>query len=148
MKTAKLIFEGKELDLPVLEGSEQEKAIADAKTSARTEALAEVAQRLAGAEIRVALTGVVPDPGALVEDLNLARYITESGDVDVDAVAALREKFAGLTSAAGQSTAPKVPAGTRGTPGTITRDQLKSMSPEQIDAARRNGQLDHLMRGD
>ena len=39
MKTAKLIFEGKELDLPVLEGSEQEKAIDCTKLRDQTGAI-------------------------------------------------------------------------------------------------------------
>lgn len=76
--------------------SEHEKALDEAKNEGRRSALTEAGQRLAAAEIRAALTGVVPDPKAIVEDLNLLKYVTEDGEVDEDAVKVLREKFASL----------------------------------------------------
>ena len=57
--------------------------------------------RIASAEARAALTGIVPDPAAVVEDLNLSRYVNADGEVDTDAIAALRAKYAALAPAAG-----------------------------------------------
>jgi len=49
---------------------------------------------LAAARIEAALTGIVDDPSTIVEDLNMSRYITEDGEVDHDAIAALKKKYA------------------------------------------------------
>ena len=76
--------------------SEQEKAIDAAKNEGRTSALVEAGTKVAAAEIKAALTGIVPDPKTIVEDLNLAKYVTEDGDVDEAAVKTLREKYAAL----------------------------------------------------
>lgn len=76
--------------------TEQEKAIDAAKDEGRRAALVEAGERLAAAEIRAALSTVVDDPKSIIEDLNLAKYVTEDGDVDEDAVAALRQKFAAI----------------------------------------------------
>lgn len=92
--------------------SEQEKAVAEAEARGRQAAVGEVGQRLAAAEIKAALTGVVPDPAALVDDLNLAKYVGEDGQVDADAVAELRKKFEALKpkdeTPPGQGEPPKV----------------------------------------
>lgn len=88
--------------------TDAEKAIAEAEQRGRSAATAEVAQKLAAAEVRAALTGVVPDPSAVVEDLNLTKYVTDTGDVDQDAVKALREKYVALAAK---------PAGTDFKPG-------------------------------
>lgn len=76
--------------------SETEKAVADAEARGRASAVKDVGQRLAAAEIKAALTGVVSDPSTLIEDLNLARYVTDDGEVDAEAVAALKAKIQGL----------------------------------------------------
>lgn len=80
--------------------SETEKAVAEAEARGRASAVSEVGQRVAAAEIKAALTGIVPDPGDIVEDLNLARYVTDSGEVDTKAVAALKKKYEGLKTPA------------------------------------------------
>jgi hypothetical protein len=76
--------------------TDAEKVAAEAEERGRKAALAEHGQKLAGAEIKAALAGVVPDPKAIVEDLNLAKYVTDDGEVDEDAVKALREKYLAL----------------------------------------------------
>lgn len=123
--------------------TEQEKAVAEAKASARSEALAELSAKLVGAEIRAALTGIVPDPAAIIEDLNLSRYVTESGDVDAKQVEALKAKYAALANAKPQT--PKVPSGPRsdGKSGEVytSREQLKNLAPEMVMAAHREGRI-------
>lgn len=76
--------------------TEQERAIEAAKDEGRKSALVDAGQRLAAAEIKAALSNVVPDPKAIVEDLNLAKYVNDDGEVDEDAVKALRDKYAAL----------------------------------------------------
>lgn len=83
--------------------SDQEKAIDAAKDEGRRTALGEAGQRLAAAEIKAALAGIVPDPKAIVEDLNLAKYVNDEGEIDEDAVKALREKYAALNGRKKQS---------------------------------------------
>lgn len=73
--------------------TDTEKAVSEAEQRGRSAATTELAQKLAAAEVRAALTGVVPDPAAIVEDLNLAKYVTDTGDVDQEAVTALRKKY-------------------------------------------------------
>ena len=76
--------------------SEAEKAVAEAEKRGRTAALTEVSQRLAAAEIKAALTGIVKDPADIVGDLNLAKFVTADGDVDAKAVTALKDRYAAL----------------------------------------------------
>lgn len=73
--------------------TDTERRIAEARDEARREAQATVMQRVVAAEIKAALTGVVPDPALIVDDLNLGRYLTGDGEIDSDAIGALREKF-------------------------------------------------------
>jgi hypothetical protein len=126
--------------------SDGEKAVAEAEKRGRTAALTEVSTRVAAAEIKAALTGVVPDPSVIVEDINLARYVTETGDVDTDAVAALKAKFVVIAAKA-----PPIPGGAdggaRGTPpaGQLTQDDLRRMTPEAIVKAKADGQLNDLL---
>ena len=88
-------------ELRAAQMSDAEKAIEAARTEAaqeaRTTLTREFGHRIAGAEIKAVLTGLVPDPEAIVEDLNLDRYVTDEGQVDTEAVARLREKYAALS---------------------------------------------------
>ena len=98
--------------------TEQEKAVSEAVAAERSKLLAEVGQRLAAAKLETALTGIVADPAGVVEDLNLGRYITEEGDVDADAVAALRTKYEGL-AAKPSKPGTDLKQGTQGKPLTL-----------------------------
>jgi hypothetical protein len=68
--------------------TDQEKAVADAVTAARAEAFAEVGTKVAAAELRAAAAGRMGDEQieVLLEGLNLARFLGDTGDVDRDAV--------------------------------------------------------------
>jgi hypothetical protein len=65
----------------------------------REEARAEYGLELAGASIRAALTGVIPenDLDDFVDDLRLDRYVGEDGKPDRDAIAALKDRQAKIT---------------------------------------------------
>lgn len=54
------------------------------------------AQRIARAEVKAALSGVIDDPEGLIDDLNLGKFIDADGDIDADAIAALRAKYVAL----------------------------------------------------
>lgn len=132
--------------------SDQEKAVAQARDEGRAEASSAAAQRLAGAEIKAALAGVVP-PGelaGLVDDLNLSKYISEDGEPDADKIAALRARYAALTAGATPGTPPPpgVPKGARAGNGEVKqldRNAMKTMSAAEIVAANRAGQFVDLM---
>ena len=126
--------------------SEAEKAVAEAERRGRTAALSEVSQRLAAAEIRAALTGVVADPTVIIEDLNLSRYVNEAGEVDAAAITALRDKFAAFAAKPATTPPGAADAGARGqSPGQLTREDIKGMTPEQIVEAKSKGQFNDLL---
>lgn len=134
---------------------ESERALKDAEERGRTAAKAELAQELAAARIEAALTGVVDDPAELVEDLNLAKYVTDDGEVDNDAIATLRERWVkrnGEPDTGGSGGKPKpktdLKQGNRGKGGAkpqLTVDDVKKMSPEAIEAARLDGRLNDVL---
>lgn len=151
----------KELDeLRVASMNDNEKAIAEAKRQGRQEATAELSEKIVGARIEAALTGVVPDPAAIVDDLNLGKYVTESGDVDTEAIEALRVKYAALNAGGAASDEgngnggkskpkPDLKQGNRGNGSggkpQLTRAQLTGMTPEAIEQARLDGQLNDVL---
>lgn len=123
-------------ELQAAQMSDQDKAIAEAKATARAEALKETGEKLAAAELRAA--GV---PAEVIEDLNLARFVDDDGEVIVDQVAATAAKFAG------RKTAPQVPTGPQNgsKPTQLSRDDLARMTPEEIVKAEEEGRLDRLL---
>lgn len=123
--------------------SDMEKAIAEAETRARTEAFKQYGTQIAAAKLEAALTGVIPDPAAIVSTLDLGRFVTDTGDVNQEAVTAIKEQFAALAP----STSPDLKQGRQGqpSPGQIPRSQLASMSPDQIVEARKAGLLNEVM---
>jgi hypothetical protein len=137
----------KELEaLKASQMSETEKAVAEAEQRGRQQATTAAAGKLAAAEVRAALTGVVPDPAAIIEDLDMSRYVTADGDVDEAAVAKLRDKYAVF---AANPAVPAVPTGARADDGRgqLTRAQLKDMSPAEIERARTDGLLADVLAG-
>lgn len=112
--------------------SDSEKAISEAEQRGRSAATADLSQRLAAAEVRAALTGVVPDPAAIVEDLNLAKYVTDTGDVDQEAVTALRKKYESFATKPG----PDLKQGKQGGAATKDIDQQIAEATAAGDHAR------------
>lgn len=68
--------------------SDLEKAVAIARTEARTEALRESGARLVDAEVKAAAAGRGIDIAALLEGLDRTRFLTDDGEPDTDAIAA------------------------------------------------------------
>ena len=82
-------------------------ALKAAEERGRQSALMESGIRLAGAEVKAALATVLPEDQIVdaIEDLDLTRFVDDSGDVDSDAVAAYRDKVSKLV---GKRTTPSV----------------------------------------
>lgn len=127
--------------------SDQEKAINEAMSKGRAEAVREFSERLAVSEIKGALAGVVPDPSAIVEDLNISKYVGEDGNVLSDKVNALRERYSKLAPAKRESLDLGQGKGknSNGDKPQLSQADLNRMSAEQISAAHKAGQLDQLL---
>lgn len=75
-------------------------------------------------------------------DQALASLGLTADDLDPQVLAALRD--------ARRDALPSADHGTRSGPssaGQLSRSQLRNMTPEQIDQARRDGRLDNLLKG-
>jgi hypothetical protein len=90
------------------EASQQ--AITAAEERGRQAARMENGIRLAGAEVKAALAATLTEDqiADIVDDLNLSRFVDDDGEVDSEAVHALRDKYTALV---GKRTAPKVSHG-------------------------------------
>lgn len=132
--------------------SDQERAVAEAEQRGRQAATSEVGKKIAAAELKAALTGIVQNPAAFVDDLDLSRYVTDTGDVDDDAIKSLAEKYREAFAATGQGNGagrPDLRQGHRGAPepSRLSRADLANMKPDEIVKARREGRLQHLLEG-
>lgn len=139
-----------------LEKLKAEKLSADEAAEAKAKAAEKRAEaallKIAEAEARSVLTEAgIPNAKELAGDLNLSKYIVD-GDVNSDAIAELGKRYA-VKSDEPRAKAERNPAqGANGSKpnekgAQITREQLKGMTPEQINAARKNGLLDNLLKG-
>lgn len=132
--------------------SDTERAVKEAEERGRIGAASEFGQKIAAAELKAALAGLIPDPQGVIEDLNLAKFVTENGDVDLAAVTALKEKYAAI--APPQTPPPPNPPnlhqGRQGTPvpGQLTRseaDHLSKTDPDALVKAKAEGRLNELL---
>lgn len=133
--------------------SDADKAIADAKATAKAEADQTWTARVVRAEAMAAAATKVVDAETAVALLDLSKIPVTDGEVDRDALAkaidALVEAKPFLKPGEpGKPPTPKVPGGPRNDgKGSITREQLKTMSSADIEKARVAGELDHLLKG-
>lgn len=82
-----------------------EQKSADVAAAAEKKA-ADALERVARAEIKAALAGVVGNPDEILEDLNLRKFMTDEGEIDQTAVDALTKKYAAMQA---QAAAPRAP---------------------------------------
>jgi hypothetical protein len=87
--------------------SESEKALSAAEARGYEKARLETAVLIATAKIETALTGIVDNPGEIVSELNLSRYVSPEGTIDEEAVANLRNRYINLVGKK-QPAAPRV----------------------------------------
>lgn len=113
---------------------EREREARTKAETAATEAARRASERIAAAELKAALTGIADNPGDIVEDLNLSRYINADGEVDAEAVIKLRDKYTALAKP-GTPPPPVKPAGSidQGNPGGLPVD-LRTADPAVVKA--------------
>lgn len=95
--------------------TEQEKAVAQARAEARTEALRTVGGRLVDAEVRVAATGRPIDVPTLLEGLDRTRFLNDDGEPDTAAITAWVDKLAPPPAEPAKPGFPDLGQGARGT---------------------------------
>jgi hypothetical protein len=124
--------------------SEADKAVAEAEARGRQAALAEIeAERVQLKLAAAAAKAGVPDEVLAIVDPH--KLLTESGDINAEALAALAPPARKFTKSAAELGIG--PQSSGGTAGQLTRADLKRMSPAQIQKARSEGKLDALMLG-
>jgi signal recognition particle GTPase len=74
--------------------SDQEKAVAEARETARAETLREVAAERVDSKIEAAFVGRDVDVEALLEGLDRSKFLTAEGEPDTVAIAAWRDRIA------------------------------------------------------
>lgn len=89
-------------------GSEADKAAKKARDEERAKANSEFVPRVVKAEFKAAAKGVLTDDQltALLEDLDLSKYVTDKGDADEEKIA---KKVAAFAPAASTGTGTKTP---------------------------------------
>jgi hypothetical protein len=109
-------------ELEAANATETEKAIKAARAEAAAETLRTTAPRLVRAEFRAAAKGVLSDEqrDALLEDLDLTKYLTDKGEVDEDKVARKVKAFAPAAPARSGTPRPDPGQGARGGSGPMT----------------------------
>jgi hypothetical protein len=103
--------------------TETERAVEEARAATRAEVLGQVGGSLVAAEIRAAAAGRQIDTDALISAINPAKFLTEEGQADGDAIKAWIEQVAPEP----EPTTPVVPdlgQGVRGQPSAAQTDAL------------------------
>ncbi|MBX6360105.1 MAG: hypothetical protein IRZ03_08500 [Acidobacterium ailaaui] len=131
---------------------EGEPTAEDIRREAEKAAAEKANARIVRSEVRAAATGKLADPNDALTFLDLTQFdVDEDGNVDADEIAEaidelLKKKpYLAATVKRFQGTADQgaISNGTR--PAQLTREQLKGMSPEQINKARKEGRLNRLL---
>lgn len=121
-----------------LEGTKPEPVKSDADT------------RVLRAEIKAAAVGKLADPSDAYKFLDMDSLDADDADAIATAVDALLEAKPYLAAKAGsrfQGTGDGGAAGTKAGLPQLSRDDLKNMTPAQINEAKRAGQLTNLLKG-
>lgn len=124
--------------------TEQERLIEQTKEETRRAVRFEVAEKLVEAELKSSLKGRSLVGDAIL-DFDKNAFIDESGDIDSDAIATWVEAHSMQTDAP----KPDLGQGARGAKSSLalirSREELQTMTPGEILAARKDGRLDALM---
>lgn len=102
--------------------TDQEKAIAEAKSAGRSEAIREAGKRVAAAEFRALAAGRLADPDAYLELLDLSPFIGEDGEIDKKALAKMVERLIAQITPPGA----RIPAGPMNGEGGAESDFLRA----------------------
>jgi len=134
-----------------LEGRDQEYAAEQEKQRVKDEALAAANRRILSAELRAAAKGKLADPtdAALYIDLNEFE-VSDDGEVDSDALASAIDDLIARKSHLAADSRRFDGAADQGAKGTqrltqLSATDLDSMSPAEINSARREGRLNKVL---
>lgn len=129
-----------------------EQALEAARREGREEGQGKANERIVRSELKAAATGKVRNPALALKLIDTSAIdVDEDGEVDADAVndaiVALLEEYPELAvdAAKFQGSADQGTKGRKTAPPQITREQLRSMSPDQIMQARSEGRLDQVL---
>lgn len=135
--------------------TEQERAIDVARKEGAAEAQEEIAKakaKFARAKAEALATSKTRDPEVAVSLLgDLTQFVTEDGDVDTDAMSVALDELVEEKEYLAVGDRQPVPGADQGARGgskgasQLSREQLKTMSPEQITKAESEGRLDKLL---
>lgn len=137
--------------------TDQQRAIDDARRDGETTATTKLLTRLTTSAIEVAAAGKLANPKLAARLLDVDEFVPADADTDIDdaallaAIDKLVEDNPGLAVASSSKRTPQAPTGPRGsgTSGTqLTRADLQSMTPQEIDAARKSGRLASVLGQD
>ncbi|MGH3784321.1 MAG: hypothetical protein ACRDRO_27795 [Pseudonocardiaceae bacterium] len=111
--------------------------------------------RIVRSEVRAAATGKLADPKDALVFLNLDQFeVSEDGEIDsaevaqaIDDLVKARPYLAAATAKRFQGTGDNGAVGKGNANKQVTETELKTMTPEQIVAAREKGQLKDLLGG-
>jgi hypothetical protein len=124
--------------------SDQERAVEQAKEETKRAVRLEFAEKLVEAELKSALKGRTLVGDAVLE-FSKASFVDESGDIDSDAIVLWVEAH----SIQADAPKPDLGQGARGNKASLaqirSREELASMTPAEVLAARKDGRLDSLM---
>jgi hypothetical protein len=124
--------------------SDTERLIETAKAETQKAVRQEFAAKLVDAELKAALNGRVLDGSALLE-FNKDSFITDDGDIDSTSISSWVEAHSKTPTALAPDLGQGARGSTQGNSLIRSRDELSSMTPADILAARKDGRLDALM---
>ena len=129
----------------------EELAIAERIREATAAVTSKANERIVRSEVKLAAAGRVKNPALALKLIDTSEIdVNDDGEVDADALAAaidtLLTDYPELAAKApGFGSADQGAKSRTAAPSQLTRSDLDSMSPEQINAARRSGRLDKVL---
>lgn len=134
--------------------NEELQAKIDAFETAEQEKVTTLSQRVLRAEMRAAAAGKLSDPSDALRFIDLDEFeISDDGEVDgsalESAIAKLLEEKPYLAAKGGGNVMFESPGGRRegNPPSQLSQADLKNMTPQEINAAYREGRMKNLVEG-
>lgn len=136
------------------EQDEAKKAADQARRDAEQAALAKANARILAAEVRAAAAGKLADPSDAARYLDMSEFeVGDDGAVDSDAISGAisdlikRKPYLAAKAQGFQGSGDGGARGSSSGPRQVTGAELKTMSPEAIVKARREGRLANVLGG-
>lgn len=151
-KTAESELKALKAELALKDKPAEEQALEKARAEATAEATAKANERIVRAEVKAAATGKIKNPALALKLADISAIeVNDDGDVDSDAVnqaiSDLLDEYPELAADAAKFTgsADQGAKGKDSKPSQLSRDDVKRMSPAEINQAREEHRLDALL---